>query len=459
MTTTPTTADTGAGRLYAIQGRGRRPVDRTQHMLDHMDRNRAYIHAREAKGGDPDGALLEQFRERFRWYRKGWRGLPAEAYQRGLWGEAFKAHGHPPLCVDIESASVCDLACPFCYRQWVATPDKIMDEALAMRLIDQAADLGVPSMKFNWRGEPLLNPALPRLIAHAKKRGIIDTLINTNATELTEAKARALIEAGLDHVIYSFDGGSAKSYNKMRPGRFGENTFDQVYANIRGFARVRAEMGSPFPFTKIQMILTEETFSEQDSFFSLFDEVIDDVSVKAYTERGGKLSDVDPDTRARVEAALADRGLSDDTPYWRDADGNLMVAVGRFPCEQPYQRLMIAQDGRVAMCCYDWGVEHPVGYAGVQAIDEGDKEYTHIAERAKEGGKGFELLKNVRMPRRLNDPPKVVQSLAEIWHGSAVNEVRRMHGLGKVADVAVCTHCPFKDTYRWEKITGASGAG
>lgn len=423
-------------------------------MLEHMGHNRAYIHAREAAGCDRDGSLLQSFKDRFQWYRSGWRALPAEAYAKSLHGGAFRKHGHPPLCVDLETASVCDLACPFCYRQWVATPDKIMNEEVAMRLIDQAADLGVPSMKFNWRGEPLLNPALPRLIAHAKKRGILDTIINTNATNLDEKKARALIDAGLDHVIYSFDGGTAESYNKMRPGRFDNNTFDHVYANIRGFAHMRAEIGSPFPFTKIQMILTEETFSEQEPFFRLFNDVVDDVSVKAYTERGGKLSDIDPATRAEIGKGLADRGLSDDTPYWRDADDNLMVAVGRFPCEQPYQRLMVAHDGRVAMCCYDWGVEHPVGYADAQAIKDGDTEYKDIADKVKAGAKGFELLSNVRMPRRLNNPPETVETLGEIWHGAAVNEVRRMHGEGRIGDVAVCAHCPFKDTYRWEKLPG-----
>ena len=46
-----------------------------------------------------------------------------------------------------EVASVCDLACSFCYRQYVATPDKITE--LAFKLIDQASKLGIPSMKFN----------------------------------------------------------------------------------------------------------------------------------------------------------------------------------------------------------------------------------------------------------------------------------------------------------------------
>ena len=72
----------------------------------------------------------------------------------------FKEKKFSPLCFDIEVASICDLACAFCYRQYVSTPDKIMKKELAFKLIDQASELNVPSMKFNWRGEPLLNPKL-----------------------------------------------------------------------------------------------------------------------------------------------------------------------------------------------------------------------------------------------------------------------------------------------------------
>jgi hypothetical protein len=253
-------------------------------------------------------------------------------------------------------------------------------------------------------------------------------------------------------MIYSFDGGSEQSYNRMRPGRFEENTFEHVYGNIRRFAEIRDEMGSPFPFTKIQMILTEETYHEQDAFFELFQDFVDDVSVKAYTERGGKLSDLDREARRRWDSVMTDKGLADDTPYWWNADDKLMVATGRLPCEQPYQRLMIAYDGRVSMCCYDWGNEHPIGYVDALAIDKGDKEFQDVADKAAKGAKGFELLSNVTMPRRFSDPPKEVTSLSEIWHSDAVNQVRRLHGGGRIGDVAVCAHCPFKDTYAWEQV-------
>ena len=41
------------------------------------------------------------------------------------------------------------------------------------------------------------------------------------------------------------------------------------------------------------MVLTDDTFKEQEEYFSLFKDIVDDVSVKQYTEREGKLKDVE----------------------------------------------------------------------------------------------------------------------------------------------------------------------
>ena len=78
----------------------------------------------------------------------------------------------------------------------------------------------------------------------------------------------------------------------MRPGRFSKNNFDNIYENISNFSKIRKKLNSSFPRTKIQMILTEETRKEQDEYYKLFKDIVDEVSVKQYTERGGNLSDL-----------------------------------------------------------------------------------------------------------------------------------------------------------------------
>ena len=48
------------------------------------------------------------------------------------------------------------------------------DRANNNNLINQAAELKVPSIKFNWRGEPLLHPKLFDYIKYAKEKGILE---------------------------------------------------------------------------------------------------------------------------------------------------------------------------------------------------------------------------------------------------------------------------------------------
>lgn len=444
-------------RLRAIQGRRDSEAERVAYMIARMPDNKAYVYAADRAGGDPTGALLEEYRERFRWYRTSWRGQPRKAIDQKLYGEPLRQANLPPLSVDIETAAVCDLACAFCYRQWIATPDQIMREDVYRRIIDQCAELGVPSVKLNWRGEPLLHPQLAEFIGYAKRAGVIETIINTDAVTLTDEKSRALVDSGLDLVIYSFDGGTKTTYESMRVGRFRPNSFEKVYENIRRFQRIRDEMGSPFPRTKIQMILTKDTFHEQEQFFALFAECVDDVSVKAYSERGGELSDLDENLAVRYAEFLRIKGLAVTTPYWRNMQGKMFISTGRLPCEQPYQRLMVSYDGTVSMCCYDWGTEYPVGYVDAQAFEEGHKHYKHVMEKAQGRAKGFELLANVQMPKRYIDPPEQVQTLREIWNGEIINDVRRAHVEGRLEEIPICKACPFKETHRWESLDDGPG--
>lgn len=440
-------------RLHAVQGMENYEEQKLSFMLDNMNHNKAYTYACKSTNEDVDCKILETFREKYKWYRNSWHSLPRISVEKKLTGNAFINAKIPPLCVDIEVASICDLACPFCYRQFIATPDKVICDDLAFRLIDEAAELGVPSIKFNWRGEPLLYPRLAELISYAKEKGILETIINTNATYLNAEVSNSLIDSGLDLIIYSFDGGSKESYEKMRPGRFKENSFDEVYNNIKQFHIIRENRGSLFPRTKIQMILTDETFLEINSFYTLFQKYVDYVSVKQYTERGGNLEELDDKTRNKLKVELKKRNLSLETPFFRDKDDDLYIATGRLPCEQPYQRLLVTYDGRVGMCCYDWGAKHPVGYVDNLAVELGDSEYSRVVDRAQSGAKGFIQLKSITMPKQYNDPPRVVNSLSEIWIGSEIDAVRSAHVEGRGGDIEICNKCPFKETYSWEKVT------
>lgn len=134
-----------------------------------------------------------------------------------------------------------------------------------------------------------------------------------------------------------------------------------------------------------------------------------------------------------------------------DFDGNIFISRKRKPCQQIFQRLMITYNGRVGMCCHDWGAQHGIGFIDKQAFDQ--KKITNdIQRKIKNKIKGFELLNNAKKPTNFNEPDHKIESLKEIWGGKELNNVRELHLSQKVNEVAVCKECTFKDTYVWEKI-------
>jgi MoaA/NifB/PqqE/SkfB family radical SAM enzyme len=414
--------------------------NRIEYMEKNMQFNKAYMYYLEENNlQDIDQSILGQFITEYKNYRNDWVN------------PIRRQNANRPLCVDIETASICNLACPHCSREYIITPDKVMDEDLFIKIVDESALLKVPSMKMNWRGEPLLNPRLTKMINYAKRKGILEILINTNAVTLTEEKANEIIDSGLDVMIYSFDGGTKETYEKMRPGRFKENNFEDVYSKIKRFSEIKKERSAKFPITKIQMILTEDSRKEVNQFYELFGDIVDEVTITQYNERGGNFNSLTLEQRDAISGYFTSNNLPNDTPYLVDFDGNIFISRKRKPCEQIFQRLMITFDGRIGMCCHDWGARHGIGFIDEKAFDQ-NKLTNEVDKKIKNNSKGFELLKNAKSPENFNEPIHKVESLSEIWEGNELKKVRDLHLSDKLDEVKVCSNCTFKDTYNWERI-------
>jgi len=343
---------------YKLNNKGK-AFNRTKYFEENMQFNKSYeLYLKNNNLKDENKEILNNFIERYKAYRNDWTN-PIK-----------RKNAKIPLSIDIETASICDLACPHCSREYIITPDKVMSESLYKKTIEETSKLKIPSIKLNWRGEPLLNPKLVEMIEYAKSKGILEVLINTNAVSLNEKKSEQIIKSGLDVMIYSFDGGSKETYEKMRPGRFKKNSFEKVYENIKKFSEIRKKLNSKFPVTKIQMILTRDSRDEVENFFALFKPIVDEVTITQYNERGGNLEDLSINEKKIVNAYLEENKLPKDTPFMVDFEGNIFISKNRKPCEQIFQRLMLTFDGRVGMCCHDWGAQHGVGFIDSMAFDQ-----------------------------------------------------------------------------------------
>tara|TARA_B100001123_G_C15266171_1_gene1008499 strand:- start:13 stop:1350 length:1338 start_codon:yes stop_codon:yes gene_type:complete len=421
-----------------------------QFMIDNMHLNKAYtnfIHDKKISNLDEKRRILDSFKKRYHEYREFWHNVDKKITDKNLYNSLSKPH-----CIDIETASICDLACPHCHREYIVTPDKIMKEELYIKIIKEIKDLNIPSIKLNWRGEPLLNPLIDKFILLAKTHGVIDVSINTNATTLDEKKGEKIINAGLDQIIFSFDGGTKETYEKMRPGRFQENHFETIYENIKNFCLLKRRMKKIFPITKIQMVMTKSSRNEVKNFHKLFSDIIDYVVVTQYQERGGKMDDLSEDQKIKLSEYKKKSNNKDFKQYIAKANGDLLVSKDRKICDQLYQRLMVTYDGRVGMCCHDWGAKHCLGYFDQDGINNYENDLKKISDQVKANKKGFELLRNTKMPERYNEPDKKISSLSEIWNGNELKKVRDNHECGNIDSVEVCKNCSYKNSYNWEKI-------
>lgn len=144
-----------------------------------------------------------------------------------------------PVDVSLELASECNQRCSYCYH---SNPDQlpftkgVMSFETGMKIINQAADLGVSSIKMNFRGESTINPHFQKFTAAAKSlargRTFIDRLTNSN---FKFATSREDIFEGLCNqtkVKVSFDSFISEVFEAQRTGgiySLAINNIDRFY--------------------------------------------------------------------------------------------------------------------------------------------------------------------------------------------------------------------------------------
>lgn len=261
-----------------------------------------------------------------------WGAAQSEAYRdyrrRWLENPVNRVVENFPLHLDVEATTHCNLKCIMCPRTELVERGMFwrlqhFDFDMYCRLIDEGVANGLCSLKFNYLGEPLMNPRLPDMIHYAKSAGVLDVMFNTNATLLDRETSEAVIDSGLDQLFFSFDGSNKEQYEAIRVGA----KHDRVMSNIRTFHEVRRVRGVRRPFTRVSMVLMKETRDSADEFVRLFEGIVDAVALDDYVDHSSQHTD---------------RGVVD-----------LTKVTTKFCCPQLWQRMFVHPDGIVTPCCID----------------------------------------------------------------------------------------------------------
>lgn len=269
-------------------------------------------------------------------YRDDWQKHRPETYHdyRQAWNDIpqHKRVLDFPMHLDIETTNYCNLECPMCPRTVMVQQGEFGEIGRMTRehyasIIDQGVEHGLKSIKLNYLGEPLVHKDVIWQVEYAKKKGILDVMINSNATALTDKVARGLLEAGLDALFISFDAISPDLYEQQRVG----TTIGTVIDNVYNFIKLRNE-GYPHVHVRISMVMFNEPEwkAQFEGLQTMWKNVVDAVGYGFYTER-------DPNERNEYP---------EQEGFW---------------CSQPYQRMFLKYNGNVTVCCVDDKDEMVVG--------------------------------------------------------------------------------------------------
>jgi len=208
-------------------------------------------------------------------------------------------------------------------------------------------------------GEPLLNRSTSAMVRYAKKMGIKYVKLATNGTLLTEEKAVALVNSGLDYISISLDGASAGTYAKFRIG----GNFDTVVRNIERLVAIRDQAGTGLEI-ELQFIIMSHNEHE-----------VADIEALARKLKVDKL---------RLKTVLIKRSQWDHLLPKNNGYSRYAGAKELKTCPKPIDELVVNSDGTVIPCCYVVGkdvAKYRLGNAHEQTIEEimGSGAYSNFA--------------------------------------------------------------------------------
>ena len=203
-----------------------------------------------------------------------------------------------PLVVAVEASSKCNLRCKMCFQSSMDKSEKpgnrgIMDWDTYQKFLDEIEKHRLYSIVFASRGEPLLNPNIDKMIIEAKKRGVLDIKMNTNATLLTEDMSRRLLKSGLDLLVFSVDSVDPETYRDIRGTDLG-----LVQNNIKRFMEIRKnEFPDSTMKVRVAMVLTKGVEYKRDEEIAkakaYWGDIVDELSCKTENNFISVYEDID----------------------------------------------------------------------------------------------------------------------------------------------------------------------
>lgn len=269
--------------------------------------------------------------------------------------------GALPRSLYLETTNRCDSKCQTCIRTFQAleppadlTLERVRAIVAQFPLLDRVVLHGI--------GEPLLNPQIFEIVEYLKTR-VASVLFNSDAISLTPARARRLVESGLDEYRVSMDAATVVTYRQLR----GVDQFERVTANITRLVALQRELGRTTPRVSLWFTASRANVDELPAFVQLAADLgVAEVYVQRLvfnglglaTEANALHGTLRERERARLAEAdaLATRhgitmrasGLTTPLASLQAGDGDARPWSG---CQRPWTLAYVTANGNVLPCC------------------------------------------------------------------------------------------------------------
>ena len=249
-----------------------------------------------------------------------------------------------PKYFEVETVNACNARCTMCtIADWDKDRNRLMSAAMFERFADECAEHAewIEKICLNRDGEPTLDKHLATKIRMLKARGIRKVNLVTNGQLLDARMATALLEAGLDEVMFSIDGATAETFERIRL----RLSFDTVVANALTYLALRDRINpaSEFRVRIIEMPENRHEIAAWQAFWEPRVGPADMAYVMPMHSWGNQL--------------------------FREGDDKVK-RFARHPCVSVFSSMAIHADGSVGICAADYNHRFHAGSLAQQSVAE-----------------------------------------------------------------------------------------
>jgi len=260
-----------------------------------------------------------------------------------------------PVSISFEPTTSCNLRCPECpsgLREFTR-PTGMLEKTFFQQTIDDIYK-ELFYLIFYFQGEPFLNPNFLEMVKYAHDKGIY-TATSTNAHYLTDEKAKATVESGLDRLIISIDGTTQDVYQSYRVG----GKLDKVIEGARNIVKWKKALNSKTPFVFFQFLVVKPNEHQIEEIKQLGKAIgVDQVRFKT-----AQVYDFENDPNQLIPTN------NKYSRYKKDKNGNTISKSGlQNHCWKLWQGNVITWDGLVVPCCFDKDAMHRLGNLQTQSF-------------------------------------------------------------------------------------------